>query len=100
MTLVTGASFHDPADGRPVGGSAGAPRAVAGAPGEWVVWSNSAGGPGGLPIVTYVASEPRDSVTFDLKAFIDDAVTLGTSFTSVPITRSSCRSSSAGAALT
>jgi hypothetical protein len=69
--------LNNPANQNPIGGVSGLPRVVYGAPGEWDVFRSSSGGPGGLPIVSYVASEPIDGITADLKAFIDDAVEIG-----------------------
>jgi hypothetical protein len=68
--------LHNPGNQNPFGGLADAPRAVIGMPGEWDAYG-STGGPGGLPIVTYVATEPMDGLAFDMNAFIDDAVGTG-----------------------
>jgi hypothetical protein len=47
---------------------------VAGVPGTWDVWVDPVRGTS-PPCISYVSSEPVDSLVFDLNAFIQDSVT-------------------------
>jgi hypothetical protein len=69
--------LNNPANHSPLGGVSGGVREVFGVEGNWTVFRSSSAGPGGLPIVSYVAAEPIAGLAFDLKAFIDDAVDIG-----------------------
>ncbi len=69
--------LNNPANESPLGGASGPVREVFGVEGRWTVFRSSSAGPGGLPIVSYVAETPIDGLAFDLKAFIDDAVDIG-----------------------
>jgi len=69
--------LNRPTSRSPIGGVSGGAREVFGVEGTWNVFRSSTGGPGGLPIVSYVSAEPIAGLAFDLKAFIDDAVEIG-----------------------
>ncbi len=67
--------LHDPADAQPIGGQTRSAN-IAGT--SWQVWTGERGpGPDGYndaPVVSYVANQSMNALTFDLKDFIDDAV--------------------------
>lgn len=64
--------LYDPPDAQPIGGRpqySGA--TVDGVPGTWDIWI---GPNGNRPVISYVATEPVMSMSFDLNRFIRDAV--------------------------
>ena len=65
--------LHKPADAQPIGSAATAIKAVTipGVPGTWDVWI---GLNGTRPCISYVSTTDRLSLSFDLNAFIKDAV--------------------------
>jgi hypothetical protein len=65
--------LHKPADAQPIGSVSAANRAVtiSGVPGTWDVWI---GPNGSRPCISYVSTETTLSLSFDLNAFIQDAV--------------------------
>lgn len=66
-----------PADRQPRGGNRGQPnypgQSVDGVEGSWDVWFDPGSGTY-PPCVSYVSATPRDSLSFDLNAFIQDAI--------------------------
>ncbi len=63
--------FYDPANAQPIGSVQHRDVQIAGAMGTWDVW---VGPNAGKPCISYVAKQPIASMTFDLNAFIQDAV--------------------------
>jgi hypothetical protein len=65
--------LHKPADAQPIGSVSAANRGVTipGVPGTWDVWI---GPNGSRPCISYVATQTTPSLSFDLNAFIRDAV--------------------------
>jgi hypothetical protein len=70
--------LYKPRNRQPRGGNGSFPniqdQTVEGMPGTWDIWIDPARGTS-PPCTSYVASTPVDSLTFDLNAFIKDAVT-------------------------
>ena len=71
--------LYKPSGNSPIGGSATRTGvSVPGVTGSWDVWVGPRGGGGpnaNAPVVSYVATSPVTSLTFDLKKFIDDSIT-------------------------
>jgi hypothetical protein len=65
--------LYDPPDAQPIGTASAVIKAVTvpGVPGTWDVWI---GLNGTRPCISYVSTEPRLGLSFDLNAFIKDAV--------------------------
>jgi hypothetical protein len=64
--------LHKPADAIPIGTKPSFEGVtIAGVPGTWDVWQ---GKNGSRPCISYVATQPTKSLSFDLNAFIKDAV--------------------------
>lgn len=64
--------LYDPPDAQPIGRIVYRAVSIPGVPGSWDVWI---GPNGNRPCVSYVRTQPTLSMSFDLNAFIQDAVT-------------------------
>lgn len=67
--------FYDPADAQPIGSVVAPGVTVPGVSGSWDIWL---GNNGNVPCISYVRTQPIQSLTFDLNAFIQHAVGRGT----------------------
>lgn len=63
--------LHDPSDAQPIGQTRFSNVTIPGVAGQWNVWI---GTNGGRPCISYVATQSMLNVSFDLNAFIKDAV--------------------------
>ncbi len=64
--------MYDPDGRQPVGGPTASGKTISGVPGSWTVWTG-----GSPPVISYLSDSPRSELTFDLNAFIRDAVSSG-----------------------
>lgn len=66
--------LYKPSGAQPIGGTIASNVTIPGVSGTFNVWS---GDNGGKPCISYVSTSNVNSMTFDLKAFISDAVSRG-----------------------
>jgi hypothetical protein len=71
--------YGKPNGAQPIGSADPTPVTIPGVSGSWEVWL---GQNGGRPCISYVRTQPTDSLEFDLNAFIQNAVTRGGSIQS------------------